>query len=177
MMDERDIRYPIGPAFEPPAEITEEDRQRWLQELTSAPTRLREVTVGLSSEQIDTPYRTNGWTVRQIIHHLAENDLVAYTRFKFALTEDNPVIQPMAEDLWANLPDSAVSMKSSLVLFELIHERWVALISGLRPDELQRTYVHSVTGPMELQKAMGLYAWHAKHHTAQITTLRERMGW
>jgi hypothetical protein len=108
---------------------------------------------------------------------LAENDILAYTRFKFALTEESPQIRPALEDLWAELPDRNVPVDSSLQLFQLIHERWVALLEGLKADDFARTYVHPVSGVWRLDKALGLYSWHDRHHIAQIISFRKRMGW
>ncbi|WP_026961247.1 YfiT family bacillithiol transferase [Alicyclobacillus herbarius] len=171
-----DVRYPIG-KFEPVANVSLDQRNAWITELAEAPSSLERAVDGLTLEQLDTPYRTGGWTVRQIVHHLAENDMLVYVRFKFALTEDNPQIRPALEGLWADLPDRNVPVEESLQLFNLIHARWVALLEGLRSDDFSRTYVHPVSGVWTLDKALGLYSWHDRHHTAQITFFRQRMGW
>ncbi|WP_067931123.1 YfiT family bacillithiol transferase [Alicyclobacillus kakegawensis] len=173
-MDE--VRYPIGP-FELVKDVSPEQRKAWIQDLADAPVKLHSAVVGLSAEQLDTPYRTGGWTVRQIVHHLAENDMLAYARFKFGLTEEAPQIRPASENLWAELPDRDVSVDDSLDLYRLVHKRWVTLLEGLTAADFDRTYVHPVSGVWKLDQAIGLYSWHDRHHTAQITSFRKRMGW
>lgn len=170
------LRYPIG-KFEPVQNVSDTQRKAWVQDLSDAPSKLRMAVEGMSSEQLDTPYRIGGWTVRQIVHHLAENDILAYTRFKFALTEDSPQIRPALEDSWGELPDREMPVDSSLGLFQLIHERWITLLDGLKTDDFSRSYVHPISGVWSLDKALGLYSWHDRHHTAQIVSFRERTGW
>lgn len=173
-MDE--VRYPIG-KFVPIQDVSAEQRKAWIKDIVDAPSKLNHAVEGLSPEQLDTPYREGGWTVRQIVHHLAENEMLVYTRFKFALTEENPQIMSAMENLWAELPDRNVPVSSSLRLYELIHERWAALLDGMSTEDFSRTFIHPVSGVWRLDKVLGLYSWHAQHHTAQIKTFRERMGW
>lgn len=173
-MDE--VRYPIG-KFVPIQDVSAEHRKAWIKDIVDAPSKLNQAVEGLSLEQLDTPYREGGWTLLQIVHHLAENDMLVYTRFKSALTEENPRIMPAMENLWAELPDRNVPVDSSLRLFELIHERWAVLLDGMSPEDFARTFVHPASGVWTLDKALGVYSWHDRHHTAQIKNLRERMGW
>lgn len=168
-----DIRYPIG-KFQPVENVTKAQRDEWIEQIARSPEELRVALHGLTDEQIDTPYREGGWTVRQIVHHLAENDLVTYTRFKHALTEDNPHILRAAEDRWAELPDEVVSVESSVNLFGLVRERWVVLMKGLDDDDFARAFIHPVIGPLRLDQALGQYAWHSRHHVAQISAFKGR---
>ncbi|MFX4302611.1 YfiT family bacillithiol transferase [Alicyclobacillus tolerans] len=171
-----DIRYPIG-KFVFVENVTELDRGKWIQDIVEAPSKLNHAVEGLSGEQLDIPYRDGGWTIRQIVHHLAENDMLVYARFKSALTEDNPQIMAVKENLWAELPDVHVPIASSLQLFTLIHERWSILLKNMSDKDFTRTFVHPVSGVWDLNKALGVYSWHNRHHIAQIINLRERMGW
>ena len=175
---EADLRYPIGPVYQAKDDVTPEEKQQWITDIAESPSKLRLAVEGLSQEQLDKPYRPGGWTVRQVVHHLAESQLIAYTRVKFALTEDHPTIAIQQEDLWAELPDyHDVPIESSLLLFQLIQERLVTLLRGLNTGDFGRAYVHPVSGTWTIDNAIGLLAWHMRHHTAHITSLRERMGW
>ena len=172
-----DLRYPIG-RFRPPEHVTAEDRREWIAEIERAPARLRSAVAGLSNEQLDTPYRPGGWTVRQVVHHLPDSHMNSYVRFRLALTEDEPVIKPYLEDLWATLPDAATAPPGmSLDLLDALHRRWVALLNSLTPEQLQRTFRHPELGLRTLEWNLGLYAWHCRHHLAHIENLGERMGW
>lgn len=169
-----DIRYPIG-KFQPVAQITKEQRDEWITEVAAGPRDLASAIAGLTPEQIDAPYREGGWTVRQIAAHLAENDMLVYSRFKQALTEDNPQIFRAAEDRWAQLPDKTVPIASSVELFRLIRERWVTLMKGMSDADFTRTFVHPIQGAVQLQRMLGLYAWHGRHHIAQIEGYKARL--
>ncbi len=134
--------------------------------------------MGLSAAQIDTPSRPEGWTVRQVVHHLPDSHMNSYVRFKLALTEDEPTIKPYAEDRWAELADTRFTpIETSLTLLESLHERWVALLRSLTPEQWKRNFRHPELGLMSLEKTLALYAWHGQHHVTQITSLRERNGW
>lgn len=173
-----DLRYPIGPfAVEDP--ITPARRDGWINEIAEAPAQLRNAVSGLSDAQFDTPYREGGWTLRQVVHHLPDSHLNAYTRFKLALTEDNPTIRPYDEALWAELPDTAATQIGvSLVMLEALHRRWVILLRAMQEDQWARTFFHPEQNKsLPLDRVLALYAWHGKHHIAQITSLRDRMGW
>ncbi len=172
-----DLRYPIG-HFERPSTITDALRAQWVGELAAAPARFREAVRGLTDEQLDTPYRPEGWTVRQVIHHVPDSHLNCYVRFRLALTEENPLIKPYDEAQWALLDDAAnAPVEVSLRLLEALHERWVRLIRSLPEAAFARTYRHPERGTMDLDTTVALYAWHTRHHAAHITRLREHLGW
>ncbi len=172
-----DLRYPIG-AFKYEGELTEEERRRAIDAIGELPAKLRAAVEGLAPQQLETPYRPGGWTIRQLVHHLPDSHLNAYTRFKLALTEKEPTIKPYDEAQWANLEDGRnAPTVTSLALLEALHQRWVLLLKSLRPADFGRTLRHPERGVMTLDELLSLYAWHGKHHIAHITSLRERMGW
>jgi hypothetical protein len=172
-----DLRYPIGKfTYEGPP--TPDQRQGGLDQIAQAPGRLRAAVRGLSEQQLDTPYRPDGWTVRQVVHHVPDSHLNAYIRFKLALTEDEPTIKPYAEDKWARLADTATTpVEVSLALLDSLHDRWVRLLRSLQPEDWKRTFRHPELGLVTLEKNLAIYAWHGRHHVAHITSLRERNGW
>lgn len=171
-----DERYPIG-KFHVEGEISDAVVKKWIQEIAAQPGQLRRAVKDLNEEQLDTPYRDGGWTVRQVVHHVADSHLNAYIRFKLALTENNPVIKPYEEGEWAKLADSKLPVEVSLTLFESIHNRLVTLLNSLRPEDFEKTFVHPDSGTISLRKNIGLYSWHGRHHIAHIMTLCNRMGW
>jgi len=173
-----DLRYPIG-QFRFEGGSDPKLRAARIEEIASAPGHLRAAVAGLSPQQLDTPYRDKGWTVRQVVHHLPDSHLNAYTRMKLALTEDEPTIKPYEEARWAELPDARTGpVEISLDLLEGLHHRWILLIRQLRPADFGRRYRHPEMGRgVELEEMLALYAWHGRHHVAHITHLRERMGW
>ena len=172
-----DSRYPIG-RFAPPCESTPSLRATQLQTLRELPAKLRVAAAGLNDVQLNTPYREGGWTVRQVVHHVADSHANSYVRFKLALTEDWPTVKPYDEAAWARLADSAaVPVDVSLALTEALHTRWVALLESLSDADFQRGYVHPESGRQTLALALAIYAWHSLHHTAHITRLREQHGW
>jgi uncharacterized damage-inducible protein DinB len=178
VMTEPDIlRYPAG-RFQPPAASTADTRAAQIETLRLLPERLRAAVTGLSKAQLDTPYREGGWTVRQVVHHLADSHANSVIRFKLALTEDWPTVKPYDEAAWARLPDSsALAIDGSLVFLDALHARWVALLASLAEADFERGYMHPENGRQTLAYALALYAWHSRHHTAHITSLREREGW
>jgi DinB family protein len=172
-----DLRYPIGKFhFEGP--LTEEQKKKSLDDIANTPANLRAAIKGLSPQQLDTPYRPGGWTVRQVVHHVPDSHLNAYVRFKLALTEEDPTIKPYAEDRWAQLADTkATPIEVSLTLLDSLHDRWVRLLRSLTPEDWKRTFRHPELGLVSLEKNLALYTWHGRHHVAHITALREREGW
>jgi uncharacterized damage-inducible protein DinB len=149
-----------------------------IAEIDAAPAALRAAVAGLSEEQLATPYRPGGWTVRQVVHHLPDSHANAYVRFKLALTEDNPTIKPYLEARWAELPDNAgTPVEVSLGLLEALHRRWVVLLRGMGPEDFARPLTHPEKGRLSLDQMLALYAWHGRHHVAHVTSLTERMGW
>ena len=172
-----DLRYPIG-RFAAELDVTEEKRRRWIEEIASTPDRLRTAVSGLSAEQLDTPYRPGGWTVRQVVHHLPDSHLNAYVRFKLALTEHEPTIKPYDEAAWAELADGrAAPVEISLTLLGSLHHRWILLLRSLTPADFARAFRHPELGTVTLDTYLQMYAWHGGHHVAHIRSLRERMGW
>ena len=172
-----DLRYPIGP-FVPPHAVSTQDRARYIQQLEATPAALREAVRGLDAEQLDTPYRPDGWTVRQVVHHLPDSHLNAYVRMKLALTEDAPTIRPYDQEAWAALPDSAGPIKDSLDLFDALHHRWVRLLTSLPDEAWSRTYFHPEPQTYQrLDQVLAHYAWHGAHHVAHISALRQRERW
>lgn len=146
--------------------------------IDETPAQLRKAVQGLDEDQLDTPYRPGGWTLRQVVHHVPDSHLNAYIRHKMALTEPAPVIKPYDEAAWADLSDTtAVPIDVSLNLLDALHRRWVALLRAMRDDDFRREYVHPVTGRHTLDYMVAMYAWHGPHHVAHITTTRERLGW
>jgi uncharacterized damage-inducible protein DinB len=172
-----DLRYPVG-KFEYQGPLTESERNDLIQQVADAPAKLRAAVSGLSEKQLDTPYRPEGWTVRQVAHHVPDSHMNAYVRFKLALTEDEPTVKPYAEDRWAKLSDTKVTpVEVSLALLENLHDRWVRLLKSLTAEEWKRPLRHPEFGTMTLDKVLGMYAWHGRHHVAHITELRKRMSW
>jgi uncharacterized damage-inducible protein DinB len=172
-----DPRYPIG-FFMPPGAFTPESRRECIDQIAAVPARLRAAVNGLTEGYLDHPYRDEGWTVAQVVHHVADSHINAYVRFKLALTEDNPPVKAYNEARWAELADaSAPNVHASLDLLAALHQRWVTLLRSLDAEQFSRTYNHSAMGPVTLDHALALYAWHGRHHTAHVTSLRERMGW
>lgn len=170
------FRYPIG-QFEPIQNPTPKQRSRWFEDISEIPKILRLTVQNLTLEQLLTQYRPGGWTVQQVIHHMADNDMNAFIRFKRALTEDSPTASSYREDLWAELSDYRTPIESSLVLLELLHSRFVDLLRSLHPSDFQRTFTSPTHGVMSLDVATQRYAWHGRHHIAQIVSLKERLGW
>ncbi|HSM85822.1 MAG TPA: putative metal-dependent hydrolase [Candidatus Limnocylindrales bacterium] len=170
-----DFQYPIG-TFVPDQNPTPESRARHIDQIAALPARMREAVHGLTPEQLDTPYREGGWTVRQVVHHVPDSHLNAYTRFKLALTENVPTIKPYEEAAWARLKDSEVTpVEVSLALLEALHIRWVNLLRSLKPEDFARKLNHPESGVQNLDRMLALYDWHGNHHLAHITRLRERM--
>lgn len=172
-----DLRYPIG-RFSFPGEVSESQRADWLRDIAAAPALLRQAVAGLTEEQLDVPYRPGGWTVRQMVHHLADSHMQSFIRFKLALTEAAPLIKAYNQERWAETPDSLQApIAVSLDLFSALHTRWSVLLQAMPPADFARTIQHPERGIMPLIRLLGTYAHHGKHHTAQINALRDRMGW
>ncbi len=173
-----DLRFPIGKPNRTPGPNTPEQRKNMIEAIAAVPEDLKQAVTGLNGKQLDTPYREGGWTVRQVIHHLADSHMNAYVRCKLALTEDNPTIKPYDEAAWAELADSRVTpIDVSLTLVDTLHARWVVLLRSLKAEEWDRTLMHPEAGQMGLDQILRLYAWHGKHHVAHITELRKRNQW
>lgn len=172
-----DPRYPVG-KFTPDDNPTPESRAKHIQELVSLPNQMRQAVTGLNPEQLDTPYREGGWTIRQVVHHVPDSHLNAYIRFKLALTENVPTIKPYDEAAWAKLKDTELTpIDVSLDLLDAVHTRWVTLLRTLKADDFARKFNHPEGGIQTLDRTLALYSWHSRHHLAHITSLRERMKW
>ena len=176
MTDQDDLRYPVG-RFRPPAASMPGVRAAHIETLRLLPERLRAAVAGLNEAQLDTPYRDEGWSVRQVVHHFADSHANAFIRFKLALTEDWPTIKPYDEAAWARLPDSRLPIDNSLDFMDALHARWVALLQSMSEEDFQRGYNHPEMGPQNLAAALALYEWHSRHHVAHINNLRQRMAW
>jgi len=171
------LKYPIGKAKIPEV-ITEMDIQKWIKILDSFPIKMRLITQNLTEEQLDTPYRPDGWTIRQVVHHVVDSHFNSYIRFKWALTEEKPVIKAYREELWAELHDYNAPIELSLKALESLHAKLVYLIQGLSQKDLKRTFIHPESQKeVSLKKNIGIYAWHSQHHYAHIENLLQRKGW
>lgn len=171
------LRYPIG-MMQRPVMVTNAHRQEWITRIAEAPALLRDAMRGLSDEQLDTVYRPGGWTLRQVVHHVADSHINAYIRFRWALTEERPLIKAYGQEAWAGLPDARTApTESSMVILEGVHARWVHLLRSLSDDDFARSVIHPENGPMSMDDLLATYAWHGRHHAAHITSLRDRMGW
>lgn len=173
-----DPRFPAG-TFQTRDELTSDERRALIDEIAATPARIREAVRDLTEAQLDTPYREGGWSVRQVVHHVPDSHLNAYVRTKLALTEDIPTIKPYDEAAWAMLDDSRVTpVETSLALLESLHARWVGLLRSLKDEDFARKFQHpDHAAPKTIDWLVALYSWHGRHHTAHITSLRERSGW
>ena len=174
-VSEIDPRYPIG-NFDK-SMIDRGRRAEYIQTYSELPAKLAAAVAGLTDEQLDTPYRDGGWTLRQTVHHLADSHINGFARVKFALTEDNPTVKGYHEDLWAELPDSSLPIGPSISILEGVHARMTHVLKNLSDEDWARAYVNTESGPWTIDAFIALYAWHSRHHTAHITELRKAKGW
>ncbi len=172
-----DLRYPIG-KFSPPEAITKENRSEWMKDIEEMPSLLRNAVTGLDQKQLDTPYRPEGWTLRQVIHHVPDSHMNSYIRFKWTLTENSPTIKAYDEAAWASLSDTGAGIEVSLSLLDSLHARWIVLLRSMSDADFEKYFIHPETGKeITLGTNLALYSWHGAHHVAHVTSLRERMGW
>jgi len=171
-----ELQYPVG-RHTKVTSLTPAQRAECLGQIEALPQLLRRAVAGLDETQLDTPYRPGGWTVRQVVHHVPESHMNAYVRCKLALTEDVPTIKPYDQTRWAETPDTRAPVEVSLALLDALHRKWLLVLRGLGPDQFGRELNHPENGIMTLDGVVAMYAWHGRHHTAHITTLRERMRW
>jgi uncharacterized damage-inducible protein DinB len=172
-----DPRYPIG-RHDPLAPVSADDLAAAIADIAALPERLRDAVSALDDRQLDTPYREGGWTVRQVVHHVADSHLNAYVRCRLALTEERPTISTYEEGRWAELPDARdLPPEPSLALLAALHERWSSLLAGLSPQHFERPLVHPDIGPLSLAQLVCLYGWHSRHHVAHVTELARGRGW
>ncbi len=172
------LKYPIG-KFEKPTVITKDIVNKWISDIATFPKRLFSEVMTLTDEQLDTAYRPDGWTIRQVIHHCADSHMNSLTRLKLALTEDEPTIKPYFEERWAELADCKnMPIEPSLKMLEGIHERWTVILTHLTESDMKRTFIHPQNGSkFRLDENIGLYAWHCNHHLAHITETKKRNNW
>ncbi len=167
--DQTNLQYPIG-KYRAPAHIAQSDITQWIEDITALPKQLKEVVKDLTPQQLDTPYRPGGWTIRQVVHHIADSHMNAFTRFKLALTETNPIIRPYEEAEWAKGYDYQLSIEPSLQIIEALHIRWINVLNHMKHDDFLRTYFHpEAKKTMTLKYVLGMYSWHCRHHLAHIT--------
>jgi uncharacterized damage-inducible protein DinB len=172
-----DLRYPIG-RLQRASTLSPEARRTAIEAIAETPAKLRKAVAGLNDAQLDTPYRPDGWTVRQLVHHVADSHMHAYARTRFALAESNVTITPYEEAAWAELPDMrSMPVEVSLDLLDALHARWVHVLRSIKVDDFRRTIQHPENGPMTVDDLLSVYSWHGRHHTAHVTALRERKGW
>lgn len=175
--DLKQLQYPIG-SFKSPAHFEEAPIASWIETIFRFPSDLTALVENLSDEQLDTPYRPGGWTIRQLVHHVGDSHMNSYVRFKWTLTEDQPVIKAYYEDRWAELPDSKGDIVPALTLVKALHEKWVILLKTLGEQDLHRSFIHPESKKeLPLWVNIGLYDWHCRHHLAHISGLLGRMGW
>jgi hypothetical protein len=171
-----DLSFPIG-RFDREAPISPDMRAAAVKDIALLPAHLRAAVANLDDRQLETPYRPGGWTVRQLVHHVADSHMNGFIRMKLALTEDAPTIKPYDQDAWAQLPDMQLPIDISLTLVDAVHRRWATVAAALAPADYARTFRHPEIGPLSVDQHLQLYAWHSRHHVAHITRLREREGW
>lgn len=172
-----DLKFPIG-KYEPQP-FTETQLAEWINDIKYLPNHLENTVENLDEHQLDTPYRPDGWTVKQLVHHVADSHMNAYIRFKLGLTENNPVIKPYNEAAWAELSDTkTLPINLSITLLFALHARWVAVLANISEADWTKTVYHPEQKmKITLWHLLGMYAWHSRHHTAHITALRQRMNW
>ena len=170
-------QYPIGKYVEQP--FSEKQLQEWLNDIRFLPENLEHAVLNLDEAQLETPYREGGWTVKQLVHHVADSHMNAYIRFKLGLSEENPTIKPYNQDAWAQMPDTKnLPINLSFTILHAVHRRWYEILINISPEQWNRTVVHpEYNKQMTLWHLLGMYTWHSRHHTAHINNLRERMGW
>jgi len=176
-LDIEKLKYPIG-RYQLEEIIDKDSINNWIKEIESLPEKLIAAVRGLNKEQLQTPYRPEGWTVQQVVHHIADSHMNSYIRFKLALTENKPIVKPYDQKLWAELADTKlVDVKVSLDLIKSLHIRWTTLLYQLTEEELEKEYLHPESGMKNLKETICHYAWHGNHHLAHITSLKQRMSW
>src|SRR3954468_5917917 len=171
-----DLRYPVG-EFVMPSNVTPDMRVAAIRNIADLPARMRDAVRGLSDAQLDTPYRPDGWTVRQVVHHLPDSHMNAFVRLKLALTEENPAIKPYDEKLFAGLSDARLPIESSLSILDELHAHWAAHLASLTAPQFARPWFHPEIGAITVDYLLQTYSWHSRHHVAHITSLRARQGW
>jgi uncharacterized damage-inducible protein DinB len=161
-----------------PKPFSQHERQQWLTDIAQLPNLLEQAIQNLDDNQLKNPYRPEGWTVWQVVHHVADSHINAFCRMKLTLSENNPTVKAYEENDWVNMTDAQLPINNALTLLHALHQRLYQLLASVEEDQWQRTYVHSATlEQRSLWHLLGLYAWHGRHHTAHITSLRQRNNW
>jgi hypothetical protein len=177
MHDIEQLKYPVG-KLQLKESYTASEIVSLIAEIESLPSKLEAAIGGFSDKQFDTPYREEGWTIRQVIHHMADSHMNAYIRFKWALTEDTPLIKAYFEKTWAETPETSADPALSVALLKALHAKWIVLLGKLSSSDLSKSFIHPETKKViPLDRLIATYAWHGKHHLAHIVSLKERMGW
>lgn len=172
-----DLRYPIG-KFQPQESYTADDVKAHIARIEALPGKMEAAIKGFTDQQLDTPYRDGGWTVRQVVHHVPDSHMNSYIRFKWTLTEATPVIKAYDEKAWAETPENKLAPDISINVLKAVHAKWTKLLHGLTPQDLRKDFIHPDSKKnIPLDRLIHLYAWHGDHHLAHITSLKERMGW
>ncbi len=169
-------QYPIG-KFNAKKGVVPQDVASWIDNIAMLPQQLHSAVSSLTNAQLDTPYRDEGWTVRQVVHHIADSHMNGYTRIKLALTEERPTIKPYQQDPWSELPDMNMPVEPSLKIIDGLHRRWAELLKSLNEEQLSREIIHPEEGSQTVKTMIGHYNWHGKHHLAHITALKEQKNW
>ncbi|ASS49493.1 MAG: metal-dependent hydrolase [Candidatus Fluviicola riflensis] len=177
-MELEKLKFPIG-QFDKPTTITHDILEQWIDDISTFPARLTSEVIHLTDEQLDTHYRPDGWTIRQVVHHCADSHMNSLTRLKLTLTEDGPTIKPYFEERWAELADTKnMPIQSSLKMLEGIHERWTVLLKNLTDENYKQVFIHPEHGKtFRIDENIGVYAWHCNHHLAHITETKKRHNW
>ncbi len=172
------LKYPIG-IFNKPELITKDILEQWVADISTFPKRILNEVINLTNEQLDTQYRPNGWTIRQVVHHCADSHMNSLIRLKLALTEDQPIIKPYFEERWAELMDTkSMPIAPSLKIIEGVHARWIILLNNLTDEQSARIFIHPEHGKIfRIDENIGVYAWHCNHHLAHITETKKRNNW
>ena len=174
MDSQNDLRYPVGP-YRRTERVGRAELDAWISELEALPRHLRKAADGMGDQELDTPYRPGGWTARQVVHHIADGHMSAYTRFRLALTEETPTVKPFEETRWAELVDAKSGpVEPSLAVVDGLHQRWVMLLRSMPDEDFKRRYRHPDRGELvALEETLGYFAWHSRHHVAQILSVRK----
>lgn len=172
-----DLKYPIGKYIEQP--FSDIQLKEWLLDIQSLPQQIEYAIINLDAHQLDTPYREAGWTIKQVVHHVADSHMNAYIRFKLGLTEETPVIKPYDQAAWAEMSDTKnLPVNISITILHAVHARWQEVLKNIKTEEWKRKIFHPEhKKELTLWFMLGLYAWHSRHHVAHITSLRKRMDW
>ncbi|SFU43810.1 DinB superfamily protein [Pustulibacterium marinum] len=172
------LKYPIGTFVWANEEVSDEQLQEWIRQIEDLPAKLEKLIEHFTEEQFQTQYRPGGWTVQQVIHHLVDSHVNSYVRYKWALTEEKPIIKAYDEAKWAELPDYEVPPEVSIVMLKALHLKWTVLLKVMKPEEFNKSFIHPETGKeMDLRRVTGMYAWHGNHHYAHIEHLAKRNDW